>query len=175
MPVKFMDKVLAVKTRDEARALVDREVQEIVGAWKEASPSPEKVANKTELLRRRVLSNIGYLAGYMNEKAGNRILDLFETEHPFFGREHPGPEQALAIGKRYGKLTRTKQGRAKMVAFMDAGDYAALRRWIGEGICPQCFALLDEVAEEDCPNAIHKSGRRTKREGTDNEDGSAEH
>jgi hypothetical protein len=33
------------------------------------------------------LSNIGYIAGYYDSKTAQRILKIFNTEHPIFGRK----------------------------------------------------------------------------------------
>ncbi len=171
-----MDKVLECKTRIEARLLVSREVSAVSRILRK-EPATVGTVLSGALLRRRILSDIGYQTGYYDSATADRILDLFETEHPLFGREHPVPELALAMGKRYGKLTKTEAGRAKVGAFMNTGDYAGLRNWIREAICPLCFALTDEVGPADCPNAIHgknsvsASARGKKGSGKDEDSG----
>jgi hypothetical protein len=156
MAEQFVDRVRAVKTRTEARLLVEREVRRIVRAEGLERPLVDTPRLTKGAARRGILSNIGYMTGYMDAKTSDRVMDLFETEHPFFGREHPDPRLALSMGKRWGKLTRTKRGRARMDRYMAVGNFAGMRAWVREGICPQCFAVLDEVCLADCPNARHK-------------------
>jgi hypothetical protein len=52
--------------------------------------------------RSTVLENIGYATGYMTPENADRINDLFNTEHPVWGRTHPTAEEALRLGIEYG-------------------------------------------------------------------------
>lgn len=47
--------------------------------------------------------NIGYLSGYFPREKADRILELFGTEHPVFGKAHPSPEEAFRMGQEWGK------------------------------------------------------------------------
>ena len=47
--------------------------------------------------------NIGYLSGYFPREKADRILALFATEHPIFGKGHPTAEEAFAMGQAFGK------------------------------------------------------------------------
>lgn len=40
--------------------------------------------------------NIGYVAGYMSGKDAARVLSLFKTEHPIFGKMQEVPTNATA-------------------------------------------------------------------------------
>jgi hypothetical protein len=55
-----------------------------------------------EEARAVLLENIGYMTGYMSPEQGDRIMELFNTEHPIWGRNHPTPEEALRLGIEYG-------------------------------------------------------------------------
>lgn len=49
-------------------------------------------------------ANIGYLMGYYDREARQRVYGLFpQASHPIFGRfeSEPTPEQALEAGKRF--------------------------------------------------------------------------
>ena len=85
-----------IKTREQATALVDEEVAEIASFY---SMTPEDA-------RSRLLSNIGYVTGYFSNAEADRILDLFQTEHPVFGRTHPSPEEAYRLGVEFSKRKR---------------------------------------------------------------------
>jgi hypothetical protein len=37
-----------------------------------------------------------------------KLFDLFETEHPVFGRKRPSPEEALRLGIEMGERLRQK-------------------------------------------------------------------
>lgn len=61
------------------------------------------VAHVTEEEAREVLlHNIGYATGYMTAKQGDRVMRLFNTQHPVWGRAHPTAEEALRLGIEYG-------------------------------------------------------------------------
>ena len=46
--------------------------------------------------------NIGYLSGYFPPEKAAAVLELFQTEHPIFGKVRPTPEEAFALGKAGG-------------------------------------------------------------------------
>ena len=88
-----------INTKEKAAALVDAEAAEIA----EACQIPVEEARKT------LLANIGYCTGYYGSAAADRIMDLFETEHPIFGKTHPTAEEALRLGMEYGERSRGKE------------------------------------------------------------------
>jgi hypothetical protein len=50
-----------------------------------------------------VLTNIGYFAGYYPHDVADRVYDLYQTEHPIWGREHPTPSEIFQWGIERGK------------------------------------------------------------------------
>lgn len=55
---------------------------------------------------------LGYYAGYFDHETRERVEDLFECAHPFFGsiKENgpPTPEQVFKMGLELGKKSKTK-------------------------------------------------------------------
>lgn len=47
-----------------------------------------------------VRKNIGYASGYYDVETAAKILDVFDTRHPLFGRSRPSHEWAFEIGRR---------------------------------------------------------------------------
>lgn len=45
------------------------------------------------------MQNIGYYTGYCDNETAKRVLNLFNTSHPIFGKEQPTPEKAFEMGK----------------------------------------------------------------------------
>jgi hypothetical protein len=91
---------LALKfgTKEKAREIVDVQVKEMVD-----------VLNYDEAEARRVtLVNIGYYTGYLDHETADRIMDLFETEHPVFGRTHPTPQEAFRLGRELGEKAKRR-------------------------------------------------------------------
>jgi hypothetical protein len=121
---KIVRTALAAGTREKARELVAAEVENI--RKKEPRRDPAEV-------KRTLLSNIGYIAGYEDPTTADRIYELFDTEHPVFGRRHPTGEEALARGMLRGYLTsgRASQAGQKAVqAFADREDWSGLIEWM---------------------------------------------
>lgn len=66
--------------------------------------------------------NIGYFAGYYDSDVAQRVYQLFNCEHPIFGKIQPTPEQSLKAGMLLGETmknsldvqTATQQVREKM-------------------------------------------------------------
>ena len=80
-----------ITTKEQAAALVEQEVTGIVEFYK----LPRKKA------RAALLHNIGYVTGYLDIKRADQMMDLFDTEHPIFGRSHPTAEEALKMGMEW--------------------------------------------------------------------------
>lgn len=69
----------------------------------------------------RVGVDIGYLAGMLTPALGNRVLALFDTQHPYFGSKIPEDlDDAYAMGQKMGKQyavqVQTEQEVAKKTA-----------------------------------------------------------
>lgn len=47
--------------------------------------------------------NLGYLTGYFDRERAHKLLTLFDTEHPVFGRRDPSAEEAFQAGVALGK------------------------------------------------------------------------
>ena len=88
-----------ITTKEEAAALVDEEVKEAVAAQHITA----------EDARKNLLASIGYASGYYSYKTADRLLELFDTEHPVFGKTHPTAEEALRMGMEYGKRSQEKK------------------------------------------------------------------
>lgn len=93
----MMQLALSCRTKDEAKILVD--------AATSAALEDEPTMTATDA-RTIVLSNIGYMSGYYDRATAARLLDLFETRHPFFGAIEEWPktveetfERGLAMGR----------------------------------------------------------------------------
>jgi hypothetical protein len=86
-----------ITTKEQAAALVEEEVAEMV-AHSDLS---------AEEARKRLLANIGYVTGYLAHKQADYVMELFDTEHPVFGRTHPTPEDACRMGMEYAAKRRT--------------------------------------------------------------------
>ena len=85
-------------TRKNARAIVKEQVEEMVKVL-EYDPAEA---------RRIVLQNIGYYCGYYPAEFADRVYELFDTEHPIFGRTHPTPEEAFRLGQEWGQRSKEK-------------------------------------------------------------------
>jgi hypothetical protein len=85
-----------VTTKAQAAAIIEEEVT----ARMSIAHSEEEEA------RSIIKANIGYCTGYMTHEEADKINDLFDTEHPVWGRTHPTPEEALRLGMEYGERSR---------------------------------------------------------------------
>ena len=121
---EIVQKALAAGTREKARELVAAEVGRICAA--DAKRDPAEV-------KKTLLSNIGYYTGYCDFETGDRICDLFETEHPIFGRRHPTAEEAFARGQLHGYLhsgRASQAGQEALQAFVAREDWPGLIEWM---------------------------------------------
>jgi hypothetical protein len=50
--------------------------------------------------------NLGYYAGYYDQETRDRVLQLFNAPHPYFGREPVSTEGAYALGLELGRSMR---------------------------------------------------------------------
>jgi hypothetical protein len=80
-------------TKDNAAAIVKEQVDEMVATL---HYQPDEV-------RKIVLANIGYYCGYYPAELADKVYEMFDTEHPIFGRAHPTPDEILRIGMEMGR------------------------------------------------------------------------
>ena len=80
-----------IVTRDQAEALLEEESAAAAAFYQ--MPKEE--------VRKRLKSNIGYMTGYFSPAEADRIMELFDTEHPIFKRSHPTAKEALQLGMNY--------------------------------------------------------------------------
>jgi len=94
---EIMQRVADGMTKEEANTLLTAQVKEIVA-----------LGRSQEEATRLVLENIGYYAGYYSHEIADRAYDLFDTEHPIWGREHPSPEEIFRLGLEHGRRSRER-------------------------------------------------------------------
>ncbi len=51
------------------------------------------------------LENVGYVSGYYEPTTAKRILQIFGTSHPIFGKRTPTPKEAHSMGYDAGKAS----------------------------------------------------------------------
>jgi hypothetical protein len=93
---ELMDAASACTTKEEADTLLAKEIDKLMLA------DPHILH---EQARAAVLTNVGYLSGYFDRATAGRILELFETRHPYFGaiEDWPKtPEETIALGVKAG-------------------------------------------------------------------------
>lgn len=78
-------------TKKQAEAVVAAAVYDLCAEREELS---------VEEARKMVLDNLGYIAMYHDRADAVYVYDLFETEHPVFGRNLPTPEEAREYAKK---------------------------------------------------------------------------
>jgi len=52
---------------------------------------------------------LGYLTGYCDQETLDKTIQLFNVEHPIFGKTLPGPDKAFAMGVALGKQLKDKK------------------------------------------------------------------
>jgi hypothetical protein len=91
---------LALKdgTKEKAQQIVQWKVNEMV----------DLLEYKEDEARRITLMNIGYYTGYLDHETADKVMNLFETEHPVFGRTHPTPEEAFKLGRELAEKSKRR-------------------------------------------------------------------
>lgn len=95
---QIMQRVADGMTKAEADILLAAQVKEIVA-----------LGDSQEEATRLMLSNIGYFAGYYSREIADRAYELFDTEHPVWGRQHPSPEEIFLMGMELGRQRRERK------------------------------------------------------------------
>lgn len=90
---------LAAGTKEKAQELVAQQVAEMTTQLDYKDPADA---------RQRVLKGIGYYTGYLARADADKVMELFDTEHPVFGRTHPTAEEAYRLGKLFGEKMRIR-------------------------------------------------------------------
>ena len=92
---------------------------DIVDAIRSCTTKEEAIAFRTlyESENPFARGNIGYATGYCSREEADRLMELFDCPHPFFGREHPAPEDAFQMGLKMAELSK-KHGSAVAVQMM---------------------------------------------------------
>jgi hypothetical protein len=85
-----------IVTKEQAAALVKQETQEAAEFYRITE----------EEARTALLTNIGHVTGYLPDEQADNVMDLFETEHPVYGRQHPAAEEAYRMGQEYANRKR---------------------------------------------------------------------
>jgi hypothetical protein len=76
-----------INTKAEATAIIDEETPQYAAA----------LGITEEAARQQLKDNIGYLCWYYSEAEAERIMELFETQHPIFGRHRLSPEEEARL------------------------------------------------------------------------------
>ena len=87
---------MKVETKEEASKFIDNYTQYLT---KTGNKSVEEAREVAEI-------NVGYWTGYMSNEVGLRVLDLYDIDHPYFGRTRPSPQEALKIGYELARKMR---------------------------------------------------------------------
>lgn len=91
---------MKIKDKEDAKQYFEKYVKYLDDASKEEGNTIDAKAIAK--------SNLGYFAGYYDPETYKRVMNLFDTVHPFFGKEWPTVENALSIGIMKGTEEREK-------------------------------------------------------------------
>lgn len=97
LPDQYQAMMLA-QTQAEADAMFAALVERIIA---EGCPADRA----TEIAR----NNIGYMTGYHDRETAERVLRLYKTAHPVFGKKRPTARKAFALGQLYGASSKQKK------------------------------------------------------------------
>jgi predicted NAD/FAD-dependent oxidoreductase len=96
------DEAMRCQTKEEANAWMAREIEEY-------KTQHGKDAAEAEYI---IKSNLGYMAGYCDHKAAQKVQRLFGAVHPVFGtadyHQTMTPEEAFETGKRVGESLKSQ-------------------------------------------------------------------
>jgi hypothetical protein len=95
---------MQIKDREDAKQYFEKYVKYL----KDANEEEGKEVDAVGIAK----SNLGYWAGYYDPETYARVMDLFDTSHPFFGKKWPTPQNAFATGIMKGTEAREKRENA---------------------------------------------------------------
>lgn len=84
---------MKVETKDEAAEYLEALVQHMVTYHGQTRDEATQIQ----------LQNLGYFAGYYDQKTMSRVNELFDTSHPIFGQSTPTAEEAIELGQVWAK------------------------------------------------------------------------
>jgi hypothetical protein len=85
-------------TKANAEAIVKDQVEEMASILHYDPDEARKI----------VLQNIGYYCGYYPAELADKVYEMFDTEHPVFGKTHPTPEDAFRLEQEWGERAKQK-------------------------------------------------------------------
>jgi hypothetical protein len=88
-----------ITTKEQAAEIIAQEVADRAGLLRLS-----KADAKADLL-----DALGFATGYMTNEQGDKVCNLFETQHPQWGRTHPTPEEALRMGEEAAAKRQQKE------------------------------------------------------------------
>lgn len=88
---QMMGRIVKIKTKEEA----DQFLADYIANIDQTREPGEDVEYSS---RDIALQNIGYCSGYYSREESKRILELFDTVHPIFGKDCSSPEEAFKKG-----------------------------------------------------------------------------
>jgi len=97
--MQLLGHAMEIKTQKEANEYFEALVEYHMNMFKIPREESEK----------DVKSNLGYWAGYYDNKTMKRVNKLFKTSHPVFGNVVPTPEEAFKMGEDLGKEISSKK------------------------------------------------------------------
>jgi len=95
--LEIMQRVANGMTKEEANDVLAEQVKEMV-----------ILGDSKEEATARMRVNIGYFAGYYSHEIADKAYELFDTEHPIFGKLHPSPQEAARLGIEYGRRSKER-------------------------------------------------------------------
>jgi hypothetical protein len=85
---------MQVQTKEEAAAYFEECVEHTM-EWQ-----PDITREEAESIEKQ---NIGYYAGYYDKETYDRVMELFDTNHPIFGKAYLGSAASYVAGNLAGK------------------------------------------------------------------------
>lgn len=86
---------LALKATNQTEA--DNIVQDLIQDDVEWENKP--MQERESILRQ----NIGHCSGYYDRKTSVKLIELYRTQHPVFGKTYPKPSEAFQAGVKHVK------------------------------------------------------------------------
>lgn len=78
-----------VSTREQAMTVIEEEVQ----------GRANLLTMTTNEARHNLLDAIGFATAYMSVEMADKVMFLYDTQHPLWGKSHPTPAEAMQLGE----------------------------------------------------------------------------